>query len=366
MQPRLKLIILFILISYLLFSCEREKEIPVSYDHKLVLVNPDVGDLSSFLYMMEDKVIDLPGTELLVVHYSKVASRYDSTERFIEDNGFPNVRLERIDGDLTEKNLFRQNPCSDAFKEIFTSSDGILFFGGADFPPSVYGQKTNLLTSIKTPYRHYFELSFLFHLLGGYQDTSFVPLLEQKPEYVIRGFCLGMQSMNVATGGTMYQDIPSDVYGLDYVEAVLEMDPDQVHRNYWRNLAPREDLIWCSFHRIQFKPGSLFFTEMDLDTDFNPYVCSSHHQAVKDVGYGFDVIATSMDGNIIEAMSHTEYKNVLGVQFHPEAYAIYFPEAGKHKRASTDTVLVSEYDVIQQKNSLDFHKRFWAHFSESF
>jgi hypothetical protein len=54
------------------------------------------------------------------------------------------------------------------------------------------------------------------------------------------------------------------------------------------------------------------------------------------------------------------------VQFHPEAYAIYSPEAGKNKRAPADTVLVSEYDVINEKNSLDFHKKFWMHFSESF
>jgi hypothetical protein len=61
---------------------------------------------------------------------------------------------------------------------------------------------------ITDPHRHYLELSFLFHLLGGFQDESFLPLLEERPEYPVLGICLGMQSMNVATGGDMIRIFP--------------------------------------------------------------------------------------------------------------------------------------------------------------
>ncbi len=358
--------LLVISVSFLALSCESPREVPDTYTNTLVLVNPDVGDLSSFLSMMDDNIVDLPDTELHVVHYQPVRNRYETTKEYVEENGYTNVRFEQIEGVLNADNLFQENDCSADFWRIFENSNGALFFGGADFPPVVYGARTNLLTAIRTPFRHYFELSFLFHLLGGSQDTTRAPLLEENPQYVVYGFCLGMQTMSSATGGTMYQDIPTEVYGLKYVEDVVEQDPDAMHRNYWRNLAPREDLIWCNFHRIRFIAERFFISEMDLIPDFNPYVCSSHHQAVKDLGRGFEITAWSMDGKVAEAIAHKKYPNVIGVQFHPEAYAIYSPEAGKHKRSPADTVLVSEYDVINEKNSLDFHKKFWMHFSESF
>ncbi len=53
------------------------------------------------------------------------------------------------------------------------------------------------------PGRHFFEVSFLFHLLGGSRNESFKPLLDENPGYMVTGFCLGMQSMNVATGGIL-------------------------------------------------------------------------------------------------------------------------------------------------------------------
>ncbi len=93
----------------------------------------------------------------------------------------------------------------DDYRKIFEHSEGTVFFGGPDLPPEVYNEKTSLHTSIYDPYRHYFELSFLFHLLGGYQAEKFEPLLKEDPDYLIYGFCLGMQTMNVATGGTMMQ-----------------------------------------------------------------------------------------------------------------------------------------------------------------
>jgi len=366
MNYKISLSILIVVVGTLFLSCDQRVTDPISYEHQLVLVNPTMDNLASVISMMDEKVIDLPETELLVIHYEQVGHRFESNRRFLEENPLPFVSIEQIRGDLTTDNLFRENPCSEAFKRIFNGSDGVLFFGGTDFPPMIYGQKTNLLTAIHTPYRHYFELSFLFHLLGGKQDPQYKPMLEQNPDYVVYGFCLGMQSINVATGGTMYQDIPSEVYGLNYAEDVLEMDTETMHRNYWKHLAPRENLIWCNFHRIQFSENSVFTAGMKLEPDFNPFICSAHHQAAKELGNELIIAATSMDGNIIEAVTHKRFANVLGVQFHPEAFSIYFSEAEKYKRSPADTVLISENDFLKQDRSLEFHKTFWAYFSSLF
>lgn len=364
MKKRIILFVLLVSISGLYWNCERKIKEPVAFERRIVLVNPSLGYFNSIVSMMKNHVIDLPHTELLTVHYAKTSHGYESIQQFLIENPLPYVRQEQIQGDLDEENIFRENSCTDDFSRLFLNSDGILFFGGADFPPSVYGQKTNLLTSIHTPYRHYFELSFLFHLLGGSQNPDYQPLLEQNPKYVIRGFCLGMQSINVASGGTMFQDIPSEIYGLKFVEDVLALDSDKMHRNYWRNLSPRENLIWCNFHRIRFIEEEFFTDFMNLDPGFTPYVCSSHHQAVHQLGKDIRIAATSMDGEIVEAVTHERYPNVLGVQFHPEAFSIYDPEADKHAITSSDTILVSEYDFLKQDESLEFHRKFWSQFSD--
>jgi putative glutamine amidotransferase len=360
------LYILVFIISGLLWHCDHKKPEPISYEKQLILVNPDLGDLTSIISMVDEEIIELSNTELLAVHHVNIKNRYESNIQFLSENIVPYVSVEQIEGDLNEENLFSENPCSKAFRRLFRDSDGILFFGGPDFPATIYGQKTNLLTAIRTPNRHYFELSFLYHLLGGNQDPDYNPLLEKNPDYVVYGFCLGMQSINVATGGTMYQDIPSEVYGLNYVEDILKMDSNAKHRNYWNNLAPRENLNWCNFHKIQFTPGSIFSEKMSIAVNLTPYVCSSHHQAAKDLGKDLVVAARSMDGKIIEALTHKRFENVLGVQFHPEAFSIYSSEARKFKQSPSDTVLISENDFLKQDGSLEFHRAFWSYFSKIF
>ncbi len=69
----------------------------------------------------------------------------------------------------------------------------------------------SLLTRLTDPYRHYFEASFLFHLLGGSQNIDYTPFLEVNKEYTVYAICLGIQTMNIAAGGTMTQDIPSEL-----------------------------------------------------------------------------------------------------------------------------------------------------------
>jgi len=366
MKKHILWITLIISATVLFLHCQKAViEAPV-YDTRLVLVNPGLGDVRSMVRMMEMGVINIQNAELLAVYYEKAERTPQAVQSYCEENQIHFVRTETIAGDLHEQNLFQKNGCSDAFRRLFENSDGVFFFGGPDFPPVIYGQKTNLLTYITMPNRHYFELSFLFHLLGGYQDAGFRSYLKDNPDYVIVGFCLGMQTMNVSTGGTMYQDIPTEIYGLQFVEDILSQHQNDRHTNYWRRVAPNENLMWANFHQIAFIPDGFFTKQMKLDPGDHPYVCSSHHQALKDIGKGFEIAATSMDGKIVEAISHSRFPNVLGVQFHPEALGIYSEREGGFKLTPADTVLVSEHTVLKEANSLNFHLEFWKYVSSLF
>ena len=288
----------------------------------LVLMNPTARNLKTILYLTDNKILDLPDDYQLIGFYN-ASQAYDfrQTEEFIRESGRDNLFLHECSV-LPGETIYAENPCSDDFRKVFAGSRGIIFFGGPDIPPTLYGEETMLLTEITDYHRHSFEASFLFHLLGGFQDEAYVPLLDQKPEYMILGICLGMQTMNIATGGTLVQDIPSEIYQQSTVEQVLAVSEDNRHRNYHSNFGLEEDLLWGSFH-----PINIIMSDMAKDfmagSNPNPYVLSSHHQAADRIGKGLQVIATSMDGKVVEMMAHEKYPNVLGVQFHPEPTFLY-------------------------------------------
>jgi putative glutamine amidotransferase len=154
-------------------------------------------------------------------------------------------------------------------------------------------------------------------------------LLEQKPEYKILGICLGMQTMNVATGGTLVQDIPTEIYSQETAEQVLVADTDARHRNYNNNFGTDDEEIWGHFHRINCLLPDRLQSFLN-GSDKNPVVLSSHHQAAGRIGKGLLVAATSMDGKIVEALVHEKYPNVTGVQFHPEPPFLYQQENKLH------------------------------------
>ncbi|RQW02731.1 MAG: hypothetical protein EH225_08145 [Calditrichaeota bacterium] len=359
--------VLFVFLSLFLilnFSCQEISDQQAGPPNPVILVSPSAFSLESFLNMSAEKIIDVPSLDLTVVYHEGSPDRYRDADRLLKRKSARNVHLVKIKGELNSENLFRQNPCTDAFQKLFNGSNGVLFFGGDDIPPEIFHEKTHLLTNIETPKRHYFELSFLFHLLGGFQDETFVPLLEQNPDYVVLGFCLGMQTLNVATGGKLIQDIPIEVYNLSCVEDILELGPDRLHRNYWKNLVTDPGLSSFSFHRIGFTPGGFFTEELGFSEQEQPLVASSHHQAVENPGKNLKIEAMSLDGKIIEALSHTKYPNVLGVQFHPEQYFLY-DSTGNHIRISPrDSILTNEYQILINSNSLEFHLEFWRYFSE--
>ena len=361
------LIVFFLILLFAKFShCQQSREITDQKKSRIVIMHPDVSSLKSFINLFENKIINIPNYELIAVVYAEARNDFDILFAFLEENDYSNIHLQKIDGELNQGNLFIENPCSEDFYRIFKNSDGLFSLGGADTPPAVYGQKTNLLSKVRNPYRHYFEISFLFHLLGGSQNKNFLPYMEENPEYVIYGFCLGMQLMNIATGGTLYQDIPSEIYGLKYVDDVLKLDQDFQHSNYWTSLPIEDELMWFHLHRIKFAKNQFFVNNLKMDINDFPYVPSAHHQAVKKLGKGLKVAATSMDGKIVEALTHKKYKNVLGVQYHPEGFDLYSLEGEQYKIAPDDTVCYSYNEILKEKNSLGFHKRYWGYFSTLF
>ncbi|MBK7095482.1 MAG: gamma-glutamyl-gamma-aminobutyrate hydrolase family protein [Saprospiraceae bacterium] len=323
---------------------------------KIVLVNPGVFYIRSIDFLVQTHVLDTALIEFESVFYTKSEVRYSDTDDYIRENKLHYILNREIYGNLNINTIYKKNDCTDDFREIFDNSDGIIFFGGWDIPPVYYGQKTELTVDINTPNRHLFELSFLFHLLGGNQNRDFKAFMRLKPDYMVLGICLGMQSMNVATGGDMYQDIPSDIYGLNYVEDVLKQEKDNIHRNYYKNIYPEKDINSHSFHRIDITDKNI---RKSLGIDYFPLVVSSHHQAIKNPGAGMIVAGTSLDGKVVEMMVHSEYKNVIGTQFHPEFYTIYDPDSDKLKLNTEDPEPMTEHEMILKNNSFQFHLDFW-------
>ncbi len=325
----------------------------------LVLMNPTVNNLRTFLFLTKEGIFSLPETYRVVgVFHERAAYDYALTQEFIGEEELGQITLLGISAGLSNDNLYAENEATPLFREIFEQSEGILFFGGPDLPPATYGKNMSLLTVVTDPYRHYLELSLMFHLLGGHQNEEFRPFLEDKPHYGILGICLGMQTMNVATGGTLIQDIPFEVYGHTTVEATLEADPQTLHRNYYRNYSLDNEVSFYSAHQIRIEGGHLATVNEGIGE--LPYVWSSHHQAAKELGKGLKVTAWSMDGRIAEAIEHTSYPHVLGVQFHPEYRDLYRPES-KITFIPEQPDPQSFIDLFPGEKGETFHRNFWKH-----
>ena len=151
--------------------------------------------------------------------------------------------------------------------------DGLLLVGGADIPPNAYGQEPHETVKELPNQRYDFERK----LIAQWLDSG-KPLL---------GVCLGMQFTNVVAGGSLIQDIPSQI------------GTKVSHRQV---------------HNVRIEPGSLLADIIQAD---QIRVYSNHHQAVKDLAEGFKIVARSEDG-VAEAMERTEGGFGLFVQWHPE------------------------------------------------
>lgn len=153
--------------------------------------------------------------------------------------------------------------------------DGIILSGGGDIHPSYFGERPIEELGYVDPDRDIYDMC-LIRMAAQHN----IPML---------GICRGEQLINVAFGGTLYQDLPSQ-----YKNALLP------HRN--------------TTHTINVSPNT-WIAKMAKSEPFtaNTY----HHQAVKKVAKGFITSACSDDG-VIEVIENVEGYPIWGVQFHPE------------------------------------------------
>ena len=168
--------------------------------------------------------------------------------------------------------------------------DGLLLTGGDDVAPPIYGEQPHATVTEAEPGRDEFEIGLVKAAL-----ERGVPIF---------AICRGVQVLNVACGGTLVQDIPSQVTGA--LAHDLPVPPNQSY-----SLA----------HEIWLEKDSLLsnlMRERLSDTDACE-VNSRHHQAVKDLAPGFLVSATAPDG-VIEAIENPAKRFCLGVQWHPENF----------------------------------------------
>jgi len=317
----------------------------------LGVINPTPYNLARILFLADNDYIRLDSLEITGIYHESQNASIKSTNEFIEKSGRNNISVSIIKNTVPLDSFFTSNQWTDAFKELFLQTDGLIFFGGDDIMPRLYGEETFLTTELISSGRNW-EVPFLFHLLGSSRNNHFIPFLEQKPDYLILGICLGMQEMAVATGGTLVQDIPFQIYEKTTYESVLAQDSDNRHKNYRGRIDNTNNSgSTPHLHRIKINPNS----GLDFEQVQNPLVVSIHHQSVGKTGENFQIIATSMDDKVIEAISHSKYKNVYGTQFHPEVQMIYEQQ---------EFVYSDNEKIILDSNAQLFHKRFWKNFSD--
>ncbi|MFZ5941175.1 MAG: gamma-glutamyl-gamma-aminobutyrate hydrolase family protein [Bacteroidota bacterium] len=323
----------------------------------ILVFHPTAETLKTLDFLIDNHLLDLEDYHFQGVGHKAENYDYELSSAYIATSEPGRYSLSILNGALDPGNLYRENTCSNEFRDLFHHSVGALFFGGPDIPPRLYDEDCNTLTVISDPGRHYLEASYIWHLLGN-QESKTAPLAEEQPFYVISGICLGMQTINVATGGTLVQDIPSELYDLHTVEDIILLEADQKHRNY----LPQTDLSVSyatsyHFHHIVPVPGEIL--DFGHSGQPGPEVLSSHHQAVKKPGKGLRAVAWSADGKIMEALSHEDYPGVIGVQFHPENPALYRQEV---RWISADSS-ISFYRKMEDQQSGRFHRDYWSYIS---
>ena len=358
-----KLIFIFVLTLFL-NSAYSQNFLESEFSPKktyVLLAHPTVNNIETINYLLSTRILQLPDIEFVGIY--SVVENYDYSKsiELIKKPEMSRFHLQKLDGVMSLTQIYEQNEWSITFKKLFDQSVGIFFFGGPDIQPEIYRQK-NVYSEVTDPNRHLFELSFLYHLLGGYQNNQFIPFIVEKPGYFVTGFCLGLQSINVATGGSLIQDIPSQTYNKTNAEETLKLKTDQLHRNYWQKITQDTLLMDNSFHPIEFTAHPFFLERVKAEKNRKPLVLSSHHQSIDDLGKNIIVTATSTDGQVIEAIQHRLYENVFAVQFHPEVPELY-QEGKKLKFAPTDAPK-SFFEILSPEDR-EFHLKYWETISRA-
>ena len=159
--------------------------------------------------------------------------------------------------------------------------DGLVMHGGADVSPTSYGEQPLRPEWGGDRLRDEYEIA----LVRAFSAAG-------KPVF---GICRGLQLINVAHGGTLYQDITTQKPG-----ALVHRDADTYDLN---------------FHEVDILPGTRLH---ELLGERRHRINSVHHQGIKDLAAAFVVEAVSPDDGVIEAIRHEHGAWIAAVQWHPE------------------------------------------------
>lgn len=173
----------------------------------------------------------------------------------------------------------------DTLDDLINKLDGILFSGGSDVNPLLYGEEIENVCGFIVSERDNHEIKLIKKVL---EETD-IPIL---------GICRGHQLLNVTLGGTLYQDTKS-----------VGLKDHMVLSTYMSEYSHSVRINQKSEY------GYIFNNEEIMVNSF-------HHQSIKELGKNLEIVATSKD-NIIEAISYNRRKGfTFAVQWHPETLCL--------------------------------------------
>jgi putative glutamine amidotransferase len=167
----------------------------------------------------------------------------------------------------------------DQIGRIVERLDGLIIIGGGDVDPALYGEENTHSLGVNRS-RDDFEIRLVYEARR-----------RQLPMLCI---CRGIQILNVALGGSLYQDIPTSIE--DALKHTRQPDDPE------------------TFHMTKLI-GRSFLNDVFGADEFR--VNSSHHQSVKEPGEGLRIVSQAPDG-VVEAVQHVSDRCTVGVQWHPE------------------------------------------------
>lgn len=172
----------------------------------------------------------------------------------------------------------------DDLTDLLSVVSGIIFTGGKDYMPDLYGHSLHANVDLAHSWRQEFDIRLMHKCL---QETR-LPIL---------GICAGHQLLNIALGGTLIQDLDSEIFAPTTVN----------HMNACSSstLSPHEVEVERSTNL-----GHIFPTARLT-------VPSAHHQAVKRLGAGLRV-SSRADDDVVESIELQDRGFTIGVQWHPE------------------------------------------------
>lgn len=191
-----------------------------------------------------------------------------------------------------------------AYLDLF---DGLLLAGGLDVDPTLYGEEPDILLGETYRTRDLLEIELV---------REAVPAGK-----AILGICRGQQVLNVALGGTLYQDLSED--SASFV---------QHSQRAAGNIPTHHVNVNADAHLAQL-------------VGTRPFVNSRHHEAIKQVAPGLKAVAFA-DDDVIEAVQSTTNDQILGVQWHPENMEKHNPAM---KQIFTDLIQRASHVAAQTR-----------------